>query len=1202
MLTNLLARGGVGQNALASGGAGSVLVKGPASTFGDLTVDNKAVSGRATVLPSFGSGTAQAGTSGATVVMDKVAWPGTYFAGHWVEVRDSGGALKGTWRIGSVTNSAAERSFPGDWGNSLQDGNVYDGYLICSNIRVVDHPDLAGHINYNADSHTFGARYSGGQWQYDNNSTFVPFVPDASDRVFATYKGGVSNVVRLTCPGGVCPSVNGIPVLPMVAGDIFPNFDPGAQNAGEIWVRNPVFSSSLAGFTLVPNGAETIDVQPGDTYQGVYRFDSVSAPHGEPITSADPIRIGTGGPVSLSGPTGAGQFLEIPYPVAGTDVLVTGHVSVPSIAATNLTVNSGAILTHPATAGTDAQNLMLTVAGTLVVQAGGSIDVSGRGYGSATTYPGATSGADWSGGSHVGASGNNGSSPSGSTYGSVYRPQEAGAGAVVGGAGGGIVRVTAGTLTLDGAIRANGVLSSRGGGGGSVWVTAGALGGSGTIEARGGEQQYEAGGGGAIAVEYTSGPGGVLTNLLARGGVGQNALASGGAGSVLVKGPASTFGDLTVDNKAVSGRATVLPSFGSGTAQAGTSGATVVMDKVAWPGTYFAGHWVEVRDSGGALKGTWRIGSVTNSAAERSFPGDWGNSLQDGNVYDGYLICSNIRVVDHPDLAGHINYNADSHTFGARYSGGQWQYDNNSTFVPFVPDASDRVFATYKGGVSNVVRLTCPGGVCPSVNGIPVLPMVAGDIFPNFDPGAQNAGEIWVRNPVFSSSLAGFTLVPNGAETIDVQPGDTYQGVYRFDSVPTVSGNATLSSVDPIRIGGSLLRAEPGALAAAVPAPFAIRSFSVCADFASPLKPGSAFAVCTDLAGGDAADVSLEISGAFDALIARYGNCRDPIAIPGSAKPGPLKIVATAKNADGRAASATAHTLVVGDERMPVLVSVEPASAAAFRSGDPLRVAVEAWDDVGIASVAITVGGTRTVLTVPPFEVQTLAPPVASRTPLPVLVEAYDPSGNVARRARELAVVPAGTPLPAVAPAAPATGVSLEGGRLVMDGGWPWRDADGETRGRTLELPAIGMHAVVAVDGSNGLVVALDGPVARAAVYGGAVNVRRGGDVVGRFGIKAVSEDGLVLRLEGGADGDVRKGDFLEGSWVFESIELTKGAGLRASDVVDAPAIRVDASSFLLSKNLQIPAPAEAPLECPGRGPRPEPPGTAPVPSPGVVP
>jgi hypothetical protein len=650
---------------------------------------------------------------------------------------------------------------------------------------------------------------------------------------------------------------------------------------------------------------------------------------------------------------------------------------------------------------------------------------------------------------------------------------------------------------------------------------------------------------------------------------------------------------VTIDNKTISGQPTVLPSFGGGTAQAGTSGATVVVDRVAWPGTYFAGHWVEVTTALGAPKGTWRIGSVINSPAQRTVPGSpFGIPLQDGNVYDGYLIYSDITLAAHAGIGANAFQGLENaHVFGARFSGGQWQYDNNSSFVTFTPDASDRVFATYKGGVSNIVRLTCPRGVCGVVNGLPVLQLVAGDITPNFDPGSQNPGEIWVHDLVFASTLASFTLVPNGAESIDVQPGDHYQGVYQFDVAPSVTGGATLTSIDPIRIGGTLLRAEPTNLADAVPAgELRITSVSLCSDNFGPLKPGSSFAVCADT---DARDVTLEISGAFDVRIAGYGNCRAPIAIPGSAKPGPLRVVATARDAEGRTASASMLGLVVADELAPVLVSVEPPTGAAFRSGEPLRVAVETWDDVAIASVAITLGGQKTILTVPPYELLAFASPVVAETAVPALVEVFDPSGNVSRRALDLRVLSAGARQPAVA-AAPAPGVSFEGGRLAMDGGWPWRDADGETRGRTLELQAIGTHTALAVDGANGAVVALDGPVAPAAVHGGAVDVRRGSELVGRFRIEAVSEDGLVLRLEGSAAGKVREGDFLEGNWAFDSIELTRGAILRAVDAVEAGSVHVDASSLFLSKNLQIPFPVDALSACPARGSRPDPPGTAP--------
>src|SRR5207237_10599436 len=133
----------------------------------------------------------------------------------------------------------------------------------------------------------------------------------------------------------------------------------------------------------------------------------------------------------------------------------------------------------------------------------------------------------------------------GTTYGSVDRAQEVGGGAGNGGSGGGIVRVIAGTVVVDGAIRANGWLTGgyndRGGAGGSVWVSAGTVGGAGAIEARGGDGAYwGTGGGGAIAVEYTTGSSGtLLANLLARPGTPSSQRRYGGAGKVGAEGRSS---------------------------------------------------------------------------------------------------------------------------------------------------------------------------------------------------------------------------------------------------------------------------------------------------------------------------------------------------------------------------------------------------------------------------------------------------------------------------------------------------------------------------------------------------------------------------------------------------------------------------------------------------------------------------------------
>ena len=294
-----------------NGGAGSIWTRGGGSTYGSLTIDNKGAAGtQGTVLPSLGSGIAQAGSTGTTLVTDRAANVPAYFAGHYVEISDSSNVLKGTCQVS-------------------------------------------------------------------------------------------------TAPGGI--------------------------------VNKTVTLTSCS-----------LSVSPGDRWQGVYHFDTLTVPNGEAITSVDPIRLGLNGVITLAGPTAAGKYLELPYGFVGTDVTVTGNVSVPSIASTNLTVKSGAILTHPATTGATANSLTLTIANVLIVEAGASIDVSGRGYPIGVSYPGAVGPGLDSGGSHVGVGGL-WVAPVGETFGSVYRPQEAGGGGNgnPAGPGGGVVRVNAGSVTVD---------------------------------------------------------------------------------------------------------------------------------------------------------------------------------------------------------------------------------------------------------------------------------------------------------------------------------------------------------------------------------------------------------------------------------------------------------------------------------------------------------------------------------------------------------------------------------------------------------------------------------------------------------------------------------------------------------------------------------------------------------------------------------
>jgi hypothetical protein len=340
------------------------------------------------------------------------------------------------------------------------------------------------------------------------------------------------------------------------------------------------------GFTLAMVAGGDLSLEPGDLWQGVYRFDELTTNGDSLLISPDPIRV------------------------LG-DQVVTGRLEISHVNAERLIVTSGAVITqHLTPSASESQSLVLEV-GELVVEEGGAIDVSGRGYGN-WTYPGHQMPGSASGGSHLGVGGVN-SNPPGETYGSVYFPQESGTGRS--GRGGGVLRVVADRVLLDGVIRANGSDGGIGAAGGSIWMTTGLLAGSGAVEAMGGKRtasvSYGSGGGGAIAIEYEAvePTSGILDRLTSRGG---SVYHQGGAGTVyLHQTGVDTFGRLIVDNSTISGQRTVLPSLGSGVVQPGSAGTTLVTDRERTIPEYFVGHWVEVRDgASGDLRGTLRVAAV----------------------------------------------------------------------------------------------------------------------------------------------------------------------------------------------------------------------------------------------------------------------------------------------------------------------------------------------------------------------------------------------------------------------------------------------------------------------------------------------------------------------------------------------------------------------------------------------------------------
>ena len=60
------------------------------------------MAGQATELPSLGSGALQAGTGATSLVTDRATTIPAYFVGHWIEVQDGSGNVKGTYRISAI--------------------------------------------------------------------------------------------------------------------------------------------------------------------------------------------------------------------------------------------------------------------------------------------------------------------------------------------------------------------------------------------------------------------------------------------------------------------------------------------------------------------------------------------------------------------------------------------------------------------------------------------------------------------------------------------------------------------------------------------------------------------------------------------------------------------------------------------------------------------------------------------------------------------------------------------------------------------------------------------------------------------------------------------------------------------------------------------------------------------------------------------
>jgi len=213
----------------------------------------------------------------------------------------------------------------------------------------------------------------------------------------------------------------------------------------------------------------------------------------------------------------------------------------------NVHITNGATLTFDGKVTLNAQNLTIDPASSISADGKGHGPCNGPGAGD--TKVRSVQGFMWwdtfingGGGGYGGKGGDGGDGAiGGPAYGSFTEPEDLGSGggtiyysnvAWNGGAGGGAIRITAGTLTVAGSISANGnngtdwsggginwtYIWGGGGSGGSIYLTTSALTGSGPITANGGDGAGGGGAGGRIAIYYNAST--FNGNISANGGTG----------------------------------------------------------------------------------------------------------------------------------------------------------------------------------------------------------------------------------------------------------------------------------------------------------------------------------------------------------------------------------------------------------------------------------------------------------------------------------------------------------------------------------------------------------------------------------------------------------------------------------------------------------------------------------------------------------
>ena len=342
-------------------------------------------------------------------------------------------------------------------------------------------------------------------------------------------------------------------------------------------------------------------------------------------------------------------------------------------------------LTVPAPTFNSFFPLELSITGTLSVDAQSRLDLLGKGYvggrqGGNVSHRGRTVGfviftsSDRVGGSHGGLGGHHGSGALGSNIQAVYDsyqdprfPGSGGSGAVADGFGtngGGVVRIAANEIVLDGRIDASahgyepglGLETAGTGAGGGVLLDCDTLRGAGEISADGGRSFFDgtagngAGGGGRVAIHARDLTLFDLNRAHARGGIltpaapAAESIPTGGAGTVFVKRDSQSWGDLILDNgghvQAV--YRTALRAVGQGNIT-GLTANTVTCDKTFPTGDVkLTDQWVILNN---VVTKPFRIVDNTSMVLSTlAADGDLRLTGAVGQPYQGAIVLDNLTV------------------------------------------------------------------------------------------------------------------------------------------------------------------------------------------------------------------------------------------------------------------------------------------------------------------------------------------------------------------------------------------------------------------------------------------------------------------------------------------------------------------------------------------------------------------------------